>query len=90
VQNKAMQRKLACNAAVDVDRVRVAFTAEDQADPELAGAHRIRSFQDGRDYCIGSTEAWIWSIGRRGDGAIFAATDGRFYQNPRFECLFLR
>ncbi len=43
------------------------------------------------DYCVGSTEQWIWSIGRRlSDGAIFAALDARFYGNPEFHCLWLR
>ena len=94
MQNKAMLRKLACNAAIDVDAPGVALerTPEDRADAELAGADvwRLARFEDGKDYCSSSHEAWIWSIGRRGDGAIFAARDSRFYLNPRFECLFLR
>lgn len=92
MQNQAMARKLAAGEAIDVDRVAVDRTPEDRADAELAGADvwRLSAFQDDRDYCVGSLEAWIWSIGKRGDGAIFAARDTRFYQNPRFECLFLR
>lgn len=103
MQNKAMQRKLACNAAIDLDApgVSIPLDPADHDDPEVCPAldagnvvgakvRRLREFVDGRDYCIGGSEDWIWSIGRRADGAIFASTDSRFYQNPRFECLFLR
>lgn len=46
---------------------------------------------DGMDYCLFDTEDWIWSIGRRkSDGVILASTSAKFYQNPDYECLWLR
>lgn len=50
----------------------------------------LRSFEEGIDYCDSLKENWIWSIGQCVGGNIYAATDGRFYQNPDFECLWLR
>lgn len=48
-------------------------------------------FEEGKDYCDAQTEMWIWSIGRNyADGRIVASTDNRFYQNPDWECLWLR
>ena len=78
-----MARKLAAGECLDVSK-----------EGECVGdgpVYQLRRFVADVDYCIGSTEQWIWSIGRRhADGAIFAATDGRFYQNDAYECLFLR
>ena len=83
--NQAMARKLASGEAVDVEKV------GEVARTEGPGVWHLRDFHADVDYCVGSSEAWIWSIGRRrSDGAIFAATDNRFYQNPAFECLWLR
>jgi hypothetical protein len=88
--NQAMKRKLASGDAIDVETVLTDFGPGDYG-PAFAGVFRLREFKDGVDYCVGSTEQWIWSIGKREtDGAIFAAIDSRFYQNPAFECLFLR
>jgi hypothetical protein len=48
-------------------------------------------FLEGNDYCDAQKEKWIWSIGRRlSDGKILASTSSDLYQNPDFECLFLR
>lgn len=34
---------------------------------------------------------YIWSIGKRhSDGVILASRNGDLYQNPEFECLWLR
>lgn len=44
-----------------------------------------------RDFCAADTEQWIWSIGRNlRSGEIRAAHDARYYQNPDYECLWLR
>lgn len=44
-----------------------------------------------RDYCDLKQRVWIWSIGRhRETRVIHASTDGRLYQNPAYECLWLR
>ena len=43
------------------------------------------------DFCNHKTEEWIWSIGkRRSDGVILASHGSELYQNPEFECLWLR
>jgi len=89
MRNQAMARKLEANGAIDVETV-LALAAPEPADL-YRGTFRLDAFVDGADYCVGSTEQWIWSIGRRlSDGAIFAALDSRFYNNPEFHCLFLR
>jgi hypothetical protein len=86
--NQAMQRKLTRGEAIDVETIAVQHT---EHGPAYEGVYRLQRYVDDRDYCVGSSESWIWSIGRRlSDGAIFAATDARFYQNPAFECLWLR
>lgn len=93
MRNQAMARKLSNEDAIDIEKITVHGTEKDAADPQLAGAFKIDPLQfvDDRDYCVSSSEEWIWSIGRRrSDGAVFAALDGRFYQNPEFECLWLR
>jgi hypothetical protein len=88
--NQAMARKLESGECIDVEKILAPADAADVG-PAFAGVYRIRSFTDDVDYCVGSREYWIWSIGKRlTDGAIFAATDARFYQNPAFECLWLR
>lgn len=90
MRNRAMLRKLATGAALDVENIAAPEQAEDVGSA-FHGVYRLATYEDGKDYCVGSTEQWIWSIGKRlSDGAIFASTDGRFYQNPAFECLWLR
>lgn len=90
MKNQAMQRKLSAGRAIDVETI-LAPPQPTDVGPAFVGVFRLREFHDDVDYCVGSTEQWIWSIGRRhSDGAIFAALDGRFYQNPAFECLWLR
>ncbi len=38
-----------------------------------------------------AAERGVWSIGRRkADGVVVAAFDTRFYQNPNYECVWLR
>ena len=55
------------------------------------GFYILKVFVDGADYCDLKNETWIWSIGKNYDtGQILASTDTVFYQNPDFECLWLR
>ena len=45
----------------------------------------------GVDYCDSVRECYIWSIGRRyNDGKIIASSASDLYQNPDFECIWLR
>ena len=92
MRNLAMARKLETGEALDVEspdlRAPIGIV---EYGPAFVGVYRLQRFVDDVDYCVGSTEEWIYSIGKRlTDGAIFAATDGRFYLNPAFECLWLR
>ncbi len=82
MMNKAMERKLLSGEALDV--LKEGKQLED-------GLYKLNQFIDDADYCDGSRELWIWSIGQnRKTGEILASTTTRFYQNPEFECLFLR
>jgi hypothetical protein len=84
-----MAHKLTAHEAIDVETI--LELAAPESGEMYRGTFRLDRFDAGADYCVGSTEQWIWSIGRRlSDGAIFAAIDSRFYQNPEFHCLFLR
>lgn len=56
-----------------------------------SGLYELNDFEEDVDYCDAKKELWIWSIGKRySDNKIYAATDGRFYQNKNYECLWLR
>lgn len=82
VQNRPMREGLQKGTTVDVSR----WLQED-------GTYVIPhdDYDDGKDYCNAGEEAWIWSIGRcRATGVIRAAHDARYYQNPDYECLWLR
>ena len=46
---------------------------------------------DNKDLCNALTEQWIWSVGKRlSDGVIIASHSSKLYQNPEFECIWLR
>jgi len=62
------------------------------ADRPREGTYYILDrFIEDVDYCDLKEGVWVWSIGRRrSDGKILATTDSGFYQNPLFECLWLR
>jgi hypothetical protein len=80
MRNNAMRQKLTAHEAIDVSDF-----------PKKEGVYVLPHFTEGKDYCDAQTEQWIWSIGRNlKDGTILASTDSRFYQNPEFECLWLR
>lgn len=80
--NLRMQEKLRSGECLDV---------REEGEVVQPGVYRLRRFVEGVDYCDAETEEWIWSIGRRHrDGAVLASTGTMFYQDPDFECLFLR
>ena len=84
MENRAMERKLDTGDALDVNVIGNKHAG-------FAGVWRIEKYLEGMDYCDAEGEQWIWSIGKhKQTGEIFAATDNRFYQNPLFECLWLR
>ncbi len=80
--NRAMAEKLREGSAVDIS----AFGRE--------GHHYLLdAYADGIDYCDMNREAWVYSIGRRRkDGKIIASTNPNsdLYQNPEYDCLWLR
>ncbi len=79
--NLRMREKIANGEAIDLSK--------NQQTPE--GYYILDDFEDGSDYCNLETESWIWSIGRHlVTGQILAAHNTVFYQNPDYECLFLR
>jgi hypothetical protein len=46
---------------------------------------------EGTDFCDAKTESWVWSIGKNiKTGQVVAALDARYYQNPEYNCLWLR
>ena len=55
------------------------------------GLYELRAFFDDIDYCDPIDEVYIWSIGiSKKTGHIFAAIDSRFYENPEYDCVWLR
>lgn len=80
MNNKAMERKVALGEAIDVSNGHIGNVY-----------YKIDEYREGVDYCDAKNEIWIWSIGRRySDGLIIAASNTSMYQNPEFECLWLR
>ena len=81
MQNKSMKRKIEKRECIDIaDRPK-----NDDGD------YILSTFVDGMDYCDAQNEWWIWSIGKHNEtGQILASTTTKFYQNPNYECLFLR
>jgi len=76
----AMHRKVAATDAVDLSK-----------NKREGDYYVLERFVDDVDYCDLEKTAWIWSIGRRhSDGVILASTSADLYQNPDFECLWLR
>lgn len=60
--------------------------------PPFEGSVWVMStFIEGVEYCDSQQELWIFSIGKhKQNGQYYAAIDNRFYQNPMFECVWLR
>lgn len=84
-----MKRKLERGELRDVEKL---LALEPVPPGEIfRGTFHLDRFVEDVDYCVGSTEQWIWSIGRRkSDGEIYAAIDSRFAGNPEFDLLWLR
>lgn len=81
VKNLAMVRSIAVQEAIDLSSCKV----------NEHGDRLMSFFVDGKDYCILETEQWIWSIGRHiVSGQIVASTSTKFYDNPNYDCLWLR
>ena len=82
MDNRSMHTALRARTALSV------LTEGHQVD---SSTYQLRRYVDGKDYCDPIRELWIWSIGKSMfDGRIMAATDARYYQDPSWECLFLR
>jgi hypothetical protein len=78
--NQAMKRKIDDGEAIDLRHC-----------ARQGPYYILKEFVDDVDYCDGQKEQWIWSIGRRKkDGVILASPMADLYQNPEFECLWLR
>lgn len=55
------------------------------------GVFQLPGCMSGVDYADVDNAAWIHSIGRhKKTGKIHASLDARFYENPDYECLWLR
>ena len=82
--NLRMQERLESGEALDVNKI-------GKQHPSMDRVWILNRFIEDVDYCDAETECWIWSIGRhRETGEIHASTSNQFYQNPDYECLFLR
>lgn len=88
MRNLSMKRKLESGEALSV---REEGALLETCPPKSPCHYELRRFVTGKDYCDPVTETWIWSIGREhGTGVIIASTSPDMYQNPDYECLFLR
>jgi len=86
-RNQAMRRKVNKGMAVDIG----GYPKDEHGRFILPDG----IFQEGADldYCDMRNDAWVWSIGRRkADGVVLASVKAfpEFYQNPEFDCLWLR
>lgn len=78
--NRRMAEKLIARQAVDISDC-----------PRQGNYYVLDRVIDGKDYCDAALEAWVWSIGRRiSDGVILASLSAELYENPDFDCLWLR
>ena len=77
----AMEKKVRDGEAVDLS----------ECARNKSGDFILDTFDDDMDYCVLAAGSWIWSIGRDlKTGSVLASTTGKFYQNPEYECLWLR
>lgn len=84
MQNQSMMAKLKNGEAIDVGVIGSPYQG-------FAGVWKLESYLDGVDYCDSESEQWIYSIGKdKVTGEVFAATDTRFVDNPKFDCVWLR
>lgn len=81
MNNKSMERKLDRKEAIDISHC-------EQNDE---GDYILSEFISDIDYCDRYEEEWIWSIGRDlVTNQILASTSNKFYENPGYECLWIR
>jgi hypothetical protein len=84
MKNLRMAEKLRARQALDVGTVGLRH-------PSRQGVWILPKIIDGMDYCDAQSESWIWSIGMdKKTGQILASTTTEFYENPDYECLWLR
>jgi hypothetical protein len=77
-----MTEKLRAKECLDVNRIGKALGG---------GRFLLRRVIRGMDYCDAQNERWIHSIGRdRRTKNIIASVGYELYQNPRYDCLWLR
>lgn len=82
MKNLRMREKLDLGECVDVNKIGRSIGV---------GLYVLDSYEEGKDYCDAANDCWIWSIGKSvATGQIMAAIDTRYYQNPLYECLWLR
>jgi len=82
MKNKAMERKLKSKEAIDLSTF-----------PQtIVGDYVLDDLDfEGMDLCNAETEKWIRSVGKhKQSGFVLASETNKFYQNPDFECLWLR
>lgn len=88
--NKAMEKMIADGEAIDISTISDVVIGTSEK-PVTFKLHRHVQDIMSVDYCHAPSEYWIWSIGRSKEtGAIYAAIDGRYYQNDKYTCLWLR
>ena len=84
MHNLRMKEKLDSGECIDVNVVGEPLVG-------FPGVWVMEDFLDNVDYCDAEGERWIWSIGHhKQDQKYYASLDGRFYQNPLFDCVYLR
>lgn len=80
MNNKAMERKIQNGECIDLSVY-----------PNDGKHYIITRFIEDVDYCDAKNETWMWSVGRRiSDNVLIASTTTDLYQNPEYECLWLR
>jgi hypothetical protein len=80
--NPYMHQSLTTGRMIDVQQIGV------EIEP---GVFRLNKFIPDVEYVDSNAGKYIYSIGRHhATGEIFAAFDGRYYDNPDYECVFLR
>lgn len=81
MHNKRMEEKLNRGEAIDLS----------QCERTKEGFYILDDFIEDKDYCDAEKEYWIWSTGiNYSTGRIHASTSSIFYQNPGYECIWLR
>jgi hypothetical protein len=88
--NKAMEKRIAEGEAIDISNISDVTIGTSEKPVTFKFKPHVQDIMS-VDYCHAPTESWIWSIGRSKEtGVIYAAVDGRYYMNDKFECLWLR